>query len=130
MFDIIYEEVVGVCNHEFESYFQKKLEEDREKIETLPYTVNELKEIYRQEYKYKKAGPLLELKLESQYLDYETTNYYLPDRWEMPRKGKLLYDDEQLINVLKLICYNIGVKKALDSIPIQLIEVYMKNNDM
>ncbi|WP_391558956.1 hypothetical protein [Robertmurraya sp.] len=111
--------------HEFEEYFQKKLEEDREMIEELHYTIDELRNIYRQEYEWKKNMPVLDLKLEPQPLDYDTVNYYLPEKWEMPREGKLLYSDEELLNVLKLIIYNLGAQKALDSIPRELLEQYL-----
>lgn len=43
------------------------------------------------------------------------------------KKGTLLYSDEELQKVLKLLIYNIGVEKSLDVIPSELIEQYLKN---
>ncbi|WP_216830733.1 hypothetical protein [Alkalihalobacterium elongatum] len=110
---------------EFESYFKKKLEEDQEIIASLPYTKDEIKEIYYQDYNDIRNKHSLELKLESQDLDFDTAQSFLPQKWEMPREGKLLYNDDELIAVLQLIIFNIGVKKSLDIIPLSLIEKYV-----
>ncbi|MEH7013423.1 hypothetical protein V7087_21900 [Neobacillus niacini] len=110
---------------DFEEYLKKKLEENNEMIEQLPYSNDQLREIYRQEYKYKKNPPALELNLEGQTINREQVEYYLPEKWEMPREGKLLYDDEELLNVLKLIIFNIGFKKTLDVIPQDFIKQYL-----
>jgi hypothetical protein len=69
----------------------------------------------------------LVLKWEGQLLNYATVQHNLPQTWEMPRKGKLLYSDQELQNVLKLIAYNLGVEKSLDMIPVELIERYLQN---
>ncbi|MEH7481800.1 hypothetical protein V7157_12145 [Neobacillus drentensis] len=110
---------------DFEEYLKKKLEDNNEMIEQLPYSNYQLKEIYRQEYEFKKNPPALELKLEGQALNREQVEFYLPEKWEMPREGKLLNDDEELLNVLKLIIFNIGVKKTLDIIPQDFIKQYL-----
>jgi len=96
---------------DFEEYIKKKLEENKEMIGQLPYSSDQLREIYRQEYEYKKNPPALELNPEGQAINREQVEFYLPEKWEMPREGKLLYDDEELLNALKLIIFNIGVKK-------------------
>jgi hypothetical protein len=111
---------------DFEEYFQKKLKEDQEKIGNLPIEL--LRDTYRLEYELKINMPSLILKMEPQELDYRTVEVYLPEKWEMPRNGKLLYSDEELLNVLKLIIYNLGVRESLDSIPRSLIEQYVKEN--
>lgn len=68
----------------------------------------------------------IELKMVAQFLDYETFQCYFPERWEMPRHGKLLYSDDELQNALKLIVFNLGVKKSLDVIPGTLIKEYVE----
>lgn len=110
---------------DFEQYFQKKLQEEQELIQGLPYTFEQIKEVYRQEYEFKKNMPKLILQMDGQLVDYDTADYYLPEKWEMPRHGKLLYSDEDLKNVLKLLVYQLGVKKSLDIIPRHLIEQYL-----
>ncbi|MGG4201784.1 hypothetical protein [Peribacillus frigoritolerans] len=110
---------------DFEEYLKKKLEEDKDIIEQLSYSTDQLREIYRKEYEYKKNSPALELRLEGQEIKSELVEYYLPEKWEMPRQGTLLYDDEKLLNVLKLIIFNIGVKKTLEVIPQDLIKKYL-----
>ncbi|MEH7252928.1 hypothetical protein V7111_12440 [Neobacillus niacini] len=110
---------------EFEEYIKKKLEENKEMIEQLPYSSDQLREIYRQEYEYKKNPPALELNPEGQAINREQVEFYLPEKWEMPREGKLLYDDEELLNALKLIIFNIGVKKTFDVIPQDFIKQYL-----
>lgn len=110
---------------DFEEYLKKKLEEDKDIIEQLSYSTDQLREIYRKEYEYKKNTPALELRLEGQEIKSELVEYYLPEKWEMPRQGTLLYDDEKLLNVLKLIIFNIGVKKTLEVIPQDLIKQYL-----
>lgn len=112
---------------DFEEYFQKKLKEDQKKIGNLP--IDLLRDTYRLEYELKMKMPSLILKMEPQELDYRTVETYLPEKWEMPRNGKLLYSDEELLNVLKLIIYNLGVRASLDSIPRSLIEQYVKENE-
>lgn len=114
---------------EFEEFFSKRLEDDKEKIQGSPYSLEELREIYRQEYDYLNSLPLLNLKMEPQELEYDTVKAYLPEKWEMPSKGKLLYDDIQLQNVLKLLMFNFGVKQSLNIIPKSLIEQYLKGNE-
>ncbi|KKK37010.1 hypothetical protein WQ57_16650 [Mesobacillus campisalis] len=114
---------------EFEKYFQQKLKEEQEVLKNLPYTKQQLQEIYRQTYEYEKTVPHLELKMESQLLDYEIVKYYVPQKWEMPREeGKLLYSDKELQRVLKLLVFNLGIKKSLDVIPRGMIEQYLKKN--
>ncbi|MCM3671639.1 hypothetical protein M3181_22030 [Mesobacillus maritimus] len=113
----------------FEEYFKKKLLTDKEIIKNLPYTIEELREIYRQEFDYKNSAPPLELKLEAQDIDYDTASFYLPEKWEMTRNGRLHADDEELLNVLKLLLYNVGLRRALDSIPQKLIEEYLQERD-
>ncbi|MGF6949028.1 hypothetical protein QF028_001533 [Neobacillus sp. B4I6] len=110
---------------DFEEYIKKKLEENKEMIGQLPYSSDQLREIYRQEYEYKKNPPALELNPEGQAINREQVEFYLPEKWEMPREGKLLYDDEELLNALKLIIFNIGVKKTLDVIPQDFIKQYL-----
>lgn len=111
---------------EFEKYFQSKMQENQNTLANLHYSTEELREIYKQEYNFRKNMPQLDLQMEPQNLTYEVAEYYLPERWEMPHKGKLLYSDEELRNVLKLIVFNVGVKKALDAIPRTLIEQYLR----
>lgn len=113
---------------EFEEYFNKKLAEI-ETLKYLPNSVEQLREIYWQEYQAKKNIPVLYLKLEPQPVTYDISNQYLPEKWEMIRPGQLLYDDEELLNVLKLIMFNLGVQKSLDIIPGDLIEQYLRNNE-
>ncbi|SMQ80608.1 hypothetical protein SAMN05444673_3940 [Bacillus sp. OV166] len=110
---------------DFEEYIKKKLEENKEMIGQLPYSSDQLREIYRQEYEYKKNAPALELNPEGQAINREQVEFYLPEKWEMLREGKLLYDDEELLNALKLIIFNIGVKKTLDVIPQDFIKQYL-----
>lgn len=114
---------------EFEVYFRQVLQDEKETIQLLQYTEEQLRQIYRDSWEWKLKIPKLELHMESQELDYETVQNFLPEKWEMPREGKLLYDDEELQQVLKLIVFNIGVRKCLDVIPRELIEQYLKNNN-
>ncbi len=109
----------------FEQYFQKKLQEDKELLKDLPYNLEQIKEVYRQEYEFKKSMPELSIQMEGQIVDYDTADYYLPEKWEMPRHGKLLNSDEDLQNVLKLLVFQLGVRKSLDIIPRHLIEQYL-----
>lgn len=112
---------------DFEEYFKMRLKEDQEKISNLPIDV--LRETYKQEYELKMNMPTLTLRMDPQELDYKTVEAYLPEKWEMPRNGKLLYSDDELLNVLKLLIYNLGVKASLDSIPRSLIQQYVKENE-
>lgn len=114
---------------EFEEYFRQILLEEHEILKNLPYTEEQLREIYRQNWEWNRKAPNLELSLEPQQLDYDTTQYYLPEKWEMPRTGRLLYSDEEIQQVLKLLIYNLGVRASLDVIPRELIEQYLKNNN-
>lgn len=116
-------------NQEFETWFAKKKEEDRELINQLPYTEEELRAIYWEEFEQRKNKPLLELKMELQKVNFEMVRAYLPEKWEMLREGKLLADDEELIGVLHLLIYNLDVKQTLDSIPFELIEEYVKDRN-
>jgi hypothetical protein len=76
-------------------------------------------------------APELELKMESQLLDYDTVCKYLPERWEMPRDGKLLYFDRELQEAMKVLIFNLGVESTLNLIPRNLIETYLeKENDI
>ena len=111
---------------EFEKYFQQKLQDDQEVLENLPYTKEQLKEIYRTSYEYEKGAPELELGMESQPLCYDTLRYFLPERWEMPRAGKLLYSDEEIQRVLRMLIFNLGVEKSLDVIPREKILHYLE----
>ncbi|WP_426454490.1 hypothetical protein ACP26L_17680 [Paenibacillus sp. S-38] len=111
-------------SQEFEEYFRRKLMEEGTLISHL--SEQELRQIYQMEFELQMNAPVLDLKLESQDVQYEMTKYYLPQKWEMLRPGKLLYDDEELLNALKLIIYNVGVQKTLDIIPKQLIENYLR----
>lgn len=113
---------------DFEKYFQQKLKEDHEVLKNLPYTTSQLQEIYRKSYEYEKCIPKLEFKMEPQLLDYETDQYYLPEKWEVLRKGQLLSSDQELQRVLRLIVYNLGVQKTLSIIPHDLIIQYLKDN--
>lgn len=110
----------------FEDYFQRKLVEDKEELENSSLSLDDLREIYRNDWEYEQNRPHLELKMEGQNLDYETVKYYLPQKWEMPRPGKLLYSDEELQRVLELIVFNLGIKNSLGIIPKELIEQYLK----
>ncbi|WNF05509.1 hypothetical protein [Brevibacillus borstelensis] len=76
-------------NLEFEAYFQQKLQEDREALRNVPYSMDELKQMYRHEFERIKSMPHLELQMEPQPLDYETVNYFLPEKWEC--HGKVLF---------------------------------------
>jgi len=112
-------------NISFEKYFEQKLQEENEVLNNLSYTEEQLREIYYDEYERHMNAPELQLRMESQHVNYDMTDYYLPEKWEMPREGKLLYDDEELQRALKLIVFNLGVQKSLDVIPRQLIEKYL-----
>jgi hypothetical protein len=111
---------------EFAEYFKRKLAEERQTIENLPYTIEQLRNIYRQEFERKKSLPQLELKMEAQALDYNMVQYFLPEKWEM-FDGMLLGNKEELINVLRLLIYNLGVRATLDALPYELIKDYIEN---
>ncbi|CAN7220989.1 hypothetical protein [Rossellomorea sp. LjRoot5] len=69
----------------------------------------------------------LKLKLEPQSVDHKMMQEYLPEKWEIIRNdGRLLYSDEDIQKVIILLTFNIGVKKSLDVIPIELIERYLQ----
>ncbi|WP_316571348.1 hypothetical protein [Neobacillus sp. YIM B06451] len=110
---------------EFDEYFRQKLLNEQEIVKSLPYTEEQIREIYRQNWEWTKKAPKLELSLESQQLVYDIVQYYLPEKWEMPRTGRLLYSDEELQRVLNLIIFNLGVSKSLEIIPHKLIEEYL-----
>jgi len=69
-----------------ESYFKQRIKEID--VNSLPYSEEELRDIYRQEYEQKKKAPQLTLKLDAQSVDYDTADYFLPEKWEIPREGK------------------------------------------
>ncbi|MFK9095500.1 hypothetical protein [Bacillus salipaludis] len=92
-----------MSDKEFEEYFKKKLEEEQENIKNLPYSLKQLREIYQQEFEIRKKMPVLELKMQPQEITYDLINQYIPDSWEMVRPGKLLYDEDELLSVLKII---------------------------
>ncbi|WP_216831700.1 hypothetical protein [Alkalihalobacterium elongatum] len=112
-------------NKEFERYFEKKLEEDQEIIASLPYSKDEIKDIYYQDYNNSRNKHSLKLKFEAQDLDYNTAQSYLPQKREMLWEGKLLNNDDELIEVLQLIIFNVRVRKSLDIIPLPFIEQYL-----
>lgn len=114
-------------DEDFEAYFKKRLEEEQGNIGNLPMEI--LKDTFRQEYEFRKNRPVLTLKMEPQKLNHEIVEAYLPEKWEMPREGKLLYNDEDLSDVLRLIVYNLGAEKALNSIPNSLIKQYLQKGD-
>lgn len=66
------------------------------------------------------------LKLEPQAITYNDMEAYLPQKWEMPREGKMLYTDEELQRALMLIMYNLGIQKSLEVIPDALIKDYLR----
>jgi hypothetical protein len=68
----------------------------------------------------------LTLKLISQAITYDDMEAYLPQKWEMPRVGKMLYTDEELQRALMLIMYNLGIQKSLEIIPDDLIKDYLR----
>lgn len=113
---------------EFRKYFQQKLKEDQEVLKNLPYTKKQLQEIYRTSYENEQRAPELKLKMEPQPICYDTVRYYLPERWEMPRTEKLLNSDEEILRVIKLLVFNLGVKKSLDVIPKEMIQQYLRNS--
>jgi hypothetical protein len=113
---------------EFEKYFHDKLKTEHEMHKDLPYSKEQLREIYLQDWEWIKSAPNLELRLEPQQLDYDTAQYYLPEKWEVSKKGRLLYSDEELERTLKLIIFNLGVRKSLSVIPRKLIEQYLSHN--
>ncbi|WP_078427385.1 DnaA N-terminal domain-containing protein [Alkalihalobacterium alkalinitrilicum] len=90
--------------------------------------MGEQKVIVQPEFESQKNTPELELKLEPQLVDYDTVKCFLPEKWEMPRKGKLLYHDEEVQSVLKLLTFQLGVEKSLDQIPRSLIEEYLSQS--
>ncbi|MFV8830243.1 DnaA N-terminal domain-containing protein [Alkalihalobacterium sp. APHAB7] len=92
------------------------------------YLMNGREEIAQDECNKQKNIHPLELKLEPQLVDYDTAQSILPEKWEMPRNGKLLYDDAEVQQVLKLLVYQLGVEKSLDTIPRHLIEQYLSNS--
>lgn len=112
---------------DFDTWFAKKKEEERKLMNQLPYTVEELLAIYRQEFEQRKNKPSLKLKMGLQSVNYEMVRAYLPEKWEMVHEGKLLYDDEELIGLLHLLIYNLGLKQTLDSLSFELIEEYVKD---
>ncbi|MFI8688534.1 hypothetical protein [Rossellomorea sp. NPDC077527] len=73
--------------------------------------------------------PELELRMEPQLLDYDMVSEDLPERWEMPRDGKLLYSDRELQEAMKLLIYNLGVENTLNLIPRNLIDTYLQKID-
>ncbi|MGD7052984.1 hypothetical protein [Sutcliffiella horikoshii] len=75
------------------------------------------------------VAPELVLKMQPQLLHYDITSKYLPQKWEMPRGGRLLYSDRELLEALKLIIFNSGVKNTLDLIPRELIEAYLHKKE-
>jgi hypothetical protein len=46
----------------------------------------------------------------------------------MPRDGKLLYTDEEIEKMLKLLTFNLGVKKSLHVIHRELVETTIEKN--
>jgi hypothetical protein len=114
---------------EFEKYFRQKLIDEHEILKNLPYTEEQIREIYRQSWEWERKVPDLELNMEPQQLDYDTVQYFLPEKWEMPRKGRLLYSDEEIKQVLKLLIFHLGVRESLDVIPHNLIVQYIENNN-
>jgi hypothetical protein len=68
----------------------------------------------------------LTLKLEPQAITYDDMESYFPQKWEMPREGKMLYTDEELQRALVLIMYNLGIQKSLEVIPDDLIKDYLR----
>jgi hypothetical protein len=68
----------------------------------------------------------LKLKLEPQAITYDDMEAYLPQKWEMPREGKMLYTDIELQRALLLIIYNLGIQKSLEVIPGELIKDYLR----
>jgi len=111
---------------DFEEYFEKRLKKEQEKVGNLPMDL--LRDTFQKEYEFKMNRPILTLKMDPQKLNHEIVASYLPEKWEMPREGKLLYSDEELADVLQLIVYNLGVKKALNSIPNSLIKQYLQES--
>ncbi|ART74839.1 hypothetical protein B4U37_01700 [Sutcliffiella horikoshii] len=75
------------------------------------------------------VAPELVLKMKPQLLHYDIISKYLPHKWEMPRDGRLLYSDRELLEALKLIIFNSGVKNTLDLIPRELIEAYLHKKE-
>lgn len=93
-----------------------------------PYIMNGREEIDQDECNREKNSHPLKLKLEPQFVDYDTAQSMLPEKWGMPRNGKLLYDDAEVQQVLKLLVYQLGVEKSLDIIPRHLIEQYLSTS--
>ncbi|MDE5416053.1 DnaA N-terminal domain-containing protein [Alkalihalobacterium chitinilyticum] len=93
-----------------------------------PYLMNGRDEMGQDKCNRQNNSHPLELKMEPQLVDYDTAQHMLPEKWEMPRNGKLLYDDEEVQQVLKLLVYQLGVEKSLDTIPRHLIEQYLSNS--
>ncbi|MEB1808329.1 MAG: hypothetical protein LPK26_13735 [Bacillaceae bacterium] len=93
-----------------------------------PFVMNGRDEIDQDECNKQENSHLLALKWEPQLVDYDTAQRMLPEKWEMPRNGKLLYDDEEVQQVLKLLVYQLGVEKSLDIIPRHLIEQYLSTS--
>ncbi|MDQ0254153.1 hypothetical protein J2S74_001526 [Evansella vedderi] len=110
----------------FETYYRRRVKEEQEILKGLGYSEGQLREIYKQEYEYKQSRPKLELQLEPQLVNYALVQGYLPEKWEMLRDGKLLGSDDELVDVLNLIIYNLGIRKSFDSIPRKLIEEYVE----
>jgi hypothetical protein len=71
----------------------------------------------------------LTLKLEPQAITYDDMESYLPQKWEMPREGKMLYTDEELQRALMLIMYNLGIHRSLEVIPDELIKDYLQKKN-
>ncbi|RDU38916.1 hypothetical protein DRW41_05005 [Neobacillus piezotolerans] len=65
--------------------------------------------------------------MESHPLDYDTLRHYLLEKWEIAREeGKLLYSEQELQRVLKLLVFNLGIEKALNTIPREQIKISKK----
>lgn len=71
----------------------------------------------------------LELRMEPQPITYDEIARYLPEKWEMVRDGKLLYEDEEVASALRLLVFNLGVRSSLKQIPRHLIEQYLRESD-
>ncbi|WP_175639138.1 hypothetical protein [Metabacillus schmidteae] len=113
---------------EFEGFYQKGIsqwDEDMVKRMRVTYTEEQLREIFMYDFQREKNKPKLEIKLEPQAINYDVVEYYLPEKWEMDN-GFLLLSERDRYDAWKILTYNFGLNKMLDTLPCELIEEYLQ----
>lgn len=56
-------------------------------------------------------------------------DYFLPEKWKMVNGKLLLGDMKALMDVLRLITMNLGVRTALNVIPYEMIKQYVQEKE-